>query len=113
MNIEASSLRPANGNRDAIVLDDARKVAVRRGRSIRLGEREGVILRTLLDADGRVVSSESLARHAWGNVPADAIRRVRNAMGRLRTKLGAPDLIETIVGEGYRLATEERRAPQA
>ena len=111
MNIEASIQRPSNGNRGAIVLDERRKLAIRRGRSIRLGEREAVILRTLLNAEGRVVSSESLVRAAWGHVPADALRRVRNAMGRLRSKLGPPDLIETIVGEGYRLGQEEHRTP--
>ena len=111
MNIEANRPQPANGNRKAIVLDDQRRVAIRRGRSIGLGAREAVILRSLLNADGRVVAAESLARDAWGSVPPDAVRRVRNAMGRLRSKLGPPDVIETIVGEGYRLAMEERRAP--
>jgi len=50
-----------------------------------------------------VVSAERLLEKVWDE-HADAFSNtVSVTMGRLRRKLGAPPLIETVVGAGYRL----------
>jgi DNA-binding response OmpR family regulator len=50
-----------------------------------------------------VVSAEDLLERAWDEHADPFTATVRVTVARLRRKLGAPDLIETVVGAGYRL----------
>jgi uroporphyrinogen-III synthase len=61
------------------------------------------VLRTLVAARGRVVSRQDLlaALPSGGEEHA-----VETAVGRLRTALGAPQMVCTVVKRGYRLAME-------
>ncbi|AYF98591.1 uroporphyrinogen-III synthase [Protaetiibacter intestinalis] len=68
------------------------------GRRIPLTPTPLALLRTLLDADGAVVSREQLLR-AVGTADEHALEM---ALSRLRRSLGAP-IIRTVVKRGYRL----------
>jgi DNA-binding response OmpR family regulator len=61
------------------------------------------VLEALLAADGAVVSAEDLLERVWDEHADPFSRTVPVTIGRLRNKLGEPDLIETVVGAGYRL----------
>jgi len=57
----------------------------------------------LLVADGGLVSTEDLLERVWDENADPFTRTVTVTIGRLRRKLGEPDLIDTVVGSGYRL----------
>lgn len=61
------------------------------------------VLEILLVADGAVISSEELYERVWDEQADPFSRTVTVTVARLRRKLGAPDIIETVVGSGYRL----------
>ena len=63
------------------------------------------MLTVLMRANGAPVSMESLCHALWGACNDGTIARVRGVAKRLRAKLRGVR-IETIVREGYRLATE-------
>ncbi|MEO8617125.1 MAG: winged helix-turn-helix domain-containing protein [Luteolibacter sp.] len=75
------------------------------GRREQLSEREGELLRYLLDSQGRVVSREEILRHLWGLDPdRTETRTIDMHIMHLRTKLGDKDqsLLATVRGKGYR-----------
>jgi DNA-binding response OmpR family regulator len=61
------------------------------------------ILEVLLAADGGVVSAEELLERVWDENADPFTHTVTVTVARLRRKLGSPDLIETVIGSGYRL----------
>jgi DNA-binding response OmpR family regulator len=68
-----------------------------------LTRKEFGVLEMLMTADGAVVSAEELLEHVW-DANADPFSNVVSVtLTRLRRKLGAPPVIETVVGRGYRL----------
>ena len=89
--------------RGDLVLDRARRRASRAGRPVPLTRKELGVLEELLVADGAVVSAEDLLERVWDENADPFTRTVTVTVGRLRSKLGAPDPIETVVGSGYRL----------
>ena len=89
--------------RGDIVFDRARRRVSRAGRPLSLTRQEMGILEELLAADGGVVSTEDLLERVWDENADPFTRTVTVTIGRLRRKLGAPDLIDTVVGSGYRL----------
>jgi DNA-binding response OmpR family regulator len=86
-----------------LVFDHARRRVSRAGRPISLTRKELGMLEVLLNADGGVVSAEELLERVWDENTDPFTRTVTVTMGRLRRKLGEPDLIETVIGSGYRL----------
>jgi len=75
------------------------------GRREELSEREGELLRYLLDSQGRIVSREEILRHLWGLDPdRTETRTIDMHIMHLRTKLGDKDqsLLATVRGKGYR-----------
>lgn len=68
-----------------------------------LTRKEMGVLEELLVADGSVVSTEDLLERVWDENADPFTRMVTVTIARLRRKLGSPDLIETVVGSGYRL----------
>jgi DNA-binding response OmpR family regulator len=89
--------------RGDIVLDRARRRVSRAGRPVPLSRKELAVLEELLVADGAVVSAEDLLERVWDENADPFTRTVTVTVGRLRSKLGDPDPIETVVGSGYRL----------
>ncbi len=77
------------------------------GEEIELTRRELEMLALFARERGRIVSRRTLLHEVWGMERADRIetRTVDMHIAKLRKKLGrARDLIETVRGEGYRLA---------
>jgi DNA-binding response OmpR family regulator len=96
--------RPAVLRRGGLLLDPATRTVRRDGRVVELNRKERAVLEELLRADGAVVSTDRLLNTAWGDAHAFPFdNTVRVTIMRLRRKLGEPPLIETVVGEGYRL----------
>jgi DNA-binding response OmpR family regulator len=75
------------------------------GRREELSEREGDLLRYLLDSQGRVVSREEILSNLWGLDPdRTETRTIDMHIMHLRTKLGDKEqtLLTTVLGKGYR-----------
>lgn len=90
--------------RGELVFDRARRRVSRAGRPLSLTRKERGVLEVLLLADGSVVSAGELFERVWDERTDPFSNTVTVTLARLRRKLGAPDPIETVVGEGYRLA---------
>jgi len=90
--------------RGDLVFDRARRRASRGGRPLSLTRKELAVLEELLVADGAVVSAEELLERVWDENADPFTRTVTVTLARLRRKLGEPELIETVVGSGYRLS---------
>src|SRR6185436_1457856 len=89
--------------RGDLTVDRARHRASRAHRPLQLTRKEFGVLEMLVAADGAVVSAEELLEHVW-DANADPFSNIVSVtLTRLRRKLGAPPLIETVVGKGYRL----------
>ena len=94
---------------NGLVLDPARHEVTVDGRPIQLTHVEFRLLRTLLDADGRVLSRDQLLDAVWGEDEAEVLDRTIDVhVRRLRDKLGddadAPRWVATVRGAGYRSA---------
>jgi DNA-binding response OmpR family regulator len=90
--------------RGDLIVDRGRRRVSRAGRPISLTRKELGILEELLVADGAVVSAEDLLERVWDENADPFTRTVTVTIARLRRKLGEPDLIDTVIGCGYRLA---------
>ncbi|WP_209671605.1 response regulator transcription factor [Amycolatopsis magusensis] len=86
-----------------LVLDPARGVANRDGRSLDLGPKEFGVLELLLAAEGRLVPAEELLERVWDEMADPLTTVVKVTVSRLRRKLGEPPLIETVSQAGYRI----------
>ena len=89
--------------RAGIVLDTNRRMATRDGRPLDLTSKELGVLEVLLRADGRIVAAEELLEKVWDMNIDPFTAAVRVTMSKLRKKLGAPDPIRTVPGQGYAL----------
>jgi DNA-binding response OmpR family regulator len=89
--------------RGDIWLDPGKRVASRAGRRLDLSPKELAVLELLLDADGRVVSAETLLERAWDEAADPFTGTVKVTVSRLRRKLGDPPVIETVPHAGYRI----------
>jgi DNA-binding response OmpR family regulator len=94
---------PPTLTRGDLMLDPARRTAVRGGRRLELSPKEFALLEHLLAADGRVVSAEELLERVWDEAINPFTSTVKTTIGRLRVKLGDPPLIETVREGGYRI----------
>jgi DNA-binding response OmpR family regulator len=75
----------------------------RNGSPISLNKKEFGVLEILLMANGAVVTTKELLDRVWDEFADPFTRVVTVTISRLRQKLGKPDLIETLIGSGYRL----------
>jgi DNA-binding response OmpR family regulator len=89
--------------RAGITLDSALRQAHRDGRHLPLSRKEYAVLEVLMQARGRVVSTEELLERAWDEHIDPFTTVVKVTMSKLRAKLGAPPVIVTVPGSGYRL----------
>lgn len=86
-------------------LDAVRRVAEREGAPLRLTLKEFGVLETLLAAEGGYVSSDDLLDEVWDEPLERSRGVVKIAVHTLRRKLGAPDVIQSAAGHGYRMGT--------
>ncbi|MDT0234160.1 response regulator transcription factor [Curtobacterium sp. BRB10] len=89
--------------RSGIVVDTNRRMATRQGRPLDLTSKELGVLEELLRADGRIVAAEELLEKVWDMNIDPFTAAVRVTMSKLRRKLGDPDPIRTVPGQGYAL----------
>lgn len=90
--------------RGDLMLDVARHEVTRGGRDVALNPKEFAVLEILLRAQGSVVSSEQLLDKVWDEAADPFTQAVKTTMSRLRAKIGAPPVIETVAKSGYRIA---------
>ncbi len=79
----------------------AREVRVD-GREVELTQREFDLLEHLLRHAGQVVTRDQLLESVWGFLAPGETRTVEVHIAQLRKKLGAPALIRTVRGLGYK-----------
>lgn len=84
-------------------LDPAARTASRADRPLRLSPKEFAVLEYLLGRRGRVVSAEELLDRVWDEAADPFTTTVKATINRLRAKLGAPPLIDTVPRGGYRI----------
>lgn len=87
-----------------LTMDTLRHTVHRAGRPISLTAKEFAVLHVLLSADGALLSQEQLLEQVWDEHANPFTNTVRVTINRLRRKLGRPDLVETVIGAGYRVA---------
>ncbi|TDB82339.1 response regulator transcription factor [Micromonospora sp. KC721] len=87
-----------------VTLDLVRRTATVDGRQVELTAREFLLAETLMRHPGQVLSREQLLDRVWGLAHDPGSNVVDVYIGYLRRKL-TPDLINTVRGIGYRLAT--------
>ena len=92
-----------------LCMDLDRRTVDRDGHRIELSPREFDVLRALAAARGRVVTRAELLRDVWGIRFDPETNLVDSVVARLRRRVDRvpPPLVETVVGEGYRLAVDE------
>jgi DNA-binding response OmpR family regulator len=90
---------------EGLELDPLRHTATRDDRPLDLSVKEFAVLEALMRAHPGTLSNEALLRQAWDEYLSPFTHTVRVTIGRLRRKLGPPDLIETIPRLGYRVGT--------
>jgi DNA-binding response OmpR family regulator len=99
----AGAARPAVLERHGVRLDPARRTVTRDGVEVDLARKEFGVLAELMAADGAAVSTEDLLAAVWDANVDPFSNIVRMTVMKLRRKLGAPNVIETVAGVGYRM----------
>ncbi|HQT95575.1 MAG TPA: response regulator transcription factor [Thermoanaerobaculaceae bacterium] len=84
-----------------LVVDPARFQVTRGGANVHLTRREFAVLWHLISLAGRVASREQILDAVWGLASSVDSRTVDAHIRTLRKKLG-DDVIETLIGSGYR-----------
>lgn len=90
-------------SRRGVTVDESRGSVERDGVAVRLTRKEIGVLGVLLAAGGAIVSAEELLEKVWDEHADPFTNTVRVTVANLRRKLGAPPVIETVVGSGYRI----------
>jgi DNA-binding response OmpR family regulator len=94
-----------------VELDPLRRTATRGGRSLDLSAKEYAVLEALLKASPGALTAEHLLERAWDENADPFTNTVRVTIGRLRRKLGEPDVIQNTPGIGYRITTADPADP--
>jgi len=93
-------------------VDTLAREATWKGKELTLTPREFDLLAFMASRPGRVSTREELLRKVWGYDYMGETRTVDVHIRRLRAKLGTKsDLIETVMGAGYKLARPSRPGP--
>jgi len=88
-----------------IELDPLARTVTREGRQLDLSAKEYAVLEALLRASPGALSAERLLEQAWDENVDPFTNTVRVTIGRLRRKLGEPQIIQSAPGLGYRVTT--------
>jgi DNA-binding response OmpR family regulator len=86
-------------------LDPLHRAVTRAGVAVELSAKEFSVLEALMRAAPAPLSAEDLLMRVWDENADPFTKTVHVTIGRLRRKLGGPDVIDTIRGVGYRVAT--------
>lgn len=89
---------------EGVRLDTIRRVAERDGAPLALTPKEFGVLEALLLARGGYVHPDELLAEVWESGTERSRSVVKITVHTLRRKLGAPDVIHTSSGHGYRIA---------
>ncbi|MEV7984278.1 response regulator transcription factor [Micromonospora sp. NPDC085948] len=100
------SAQPRTLRAAGLELDPARRTATRDGRRLDLSVKEFALLEALLRAAPTFLSAESLLDQVWDENTDPFTNTVTVTIGRLRRKLGEPQIITTRAGVGYRIADQ-------
>jgi DNA-binding response OmpR family regulator len=87
-----------------VVVDTTQRRAFRGDRRLELTPKEFGVLELLVASNGRTVSAEELLERVWDEAADPFTNAVKITVSRLRTKLGAPPVIETVTKSGYRVS---------
>src|SRR5919107_2970383 len=87
-------------------VDPFRREVFRDGRYVALTRKQFAVLEVLVDAEGGVISAEELLERAWDENADPFTNAVRITVSALRKRLGAPGIIATVAGVGYRVDTQ-------
>lgn len=96
-------VRPRTLRAAGIELDPVRRTVVRDGRQLTLSVKEFAVLEALLGACPGFLSAEALLEQVWDEHADPFTNTVTVTVGRLRRKLGEPQVIATTPGIGYRI----------
>jgi two-component system, OmpR family, response regulator VanR len=99
----SSPSRPPVLRHDDVELDPARRLTTRAGRQVDLARKEFAVLEVLMAAEGATVSAEELLERVWDEHIDPFTNVVRMTIMTLRRKLGDPQVVETVIGVGYRM----------
>ncbi len=94
-----------------IELDPVGRNATRDGRKLALSAKEFAVLEALLRASPGALSAERLLEQAWDENTDPFTNTVRVTIGRLKRKLGEPQVIQNTPGIGYRLPQSNNDPP--
>jgi DNA-binding response OmpR family regulator len=103
------------GPSDVVVVDDVRidlhrHVVTVEGKEVQLTRKEFQVLALLARSNGAVCTRSRIVAEVWGRTWAGANRTLDVHVATLRTKIGHPELVQTVRGVGYRLGLPETRA---
>jgi DNA-binding response OmpR family regulator len=88
---------------DGVSVDLQRHSVTVDGRPVVLTRKEFQVLALLAGARGAVCTRSRIVAEVWGRSWPGANRTLDVHVATLRTKLGRPDLVQTVRGVGYRL----------
>jgi DNA-binding response OmpR family regulator len=87
-----------------IELDPLRHIMTREGLQLDLSVKEFAVLEALMRAAPAALSAEELLEQVWDENADPFTKTVQVTIGRLRRRLGEPQVIETLPSLGYRIA---------
>jgi DNA-binding response OmpR family regulator len=87
-----------------VELDPLRHIVTREGQQLDLSVKEFAVLEALMRAAPAALSAEELLEQVWDENADPFTKTVQVTIGRLRRKLGEPQVIETLPSLGYRIA---------
>jgi DNA-binding response OmpR family regulator len=86
-----------------VSIDRGRHAVTVAGAPVNLSRKEFQVLALLAAAKGAVCTRSRIVAEVWGRTWAGANRTLDVHVATLRTKLGRPELVQTVRGVGYRL----------
>jgi len=86
-----------------VSIDLGRHAVTVAGAPVNLSRKEFQVLALLAAAKGAVCTRSRIVAEVWGRTWAGANRTLDVHVATLRTKLGRPELVQTVRGVGYRL----------
>jgi DNA-binding response OmpR family regulator len=92
---------------DGVAVDLQRHAVTVDGRPVVLTRKEFQVLALLAGARGAVCTRSRIVAEVWGRSWPGANRTLDVHVGTLRTKLGRPELVQTVRGVGYRLGPSD------
>ncbi|MBC8093372.1 MAG: response regulator transcription factor [Pseudonocardia sp.] len=88
---------------DGVRVDLTRHTVTVGGQAVSLTRKEFQVLAMLAGSGGAVCTRARIVAEVWGRSWAGANRTLDVHVATLRTKLGRPELVQTVRGVGYRL----------